>query len=73
MTLLNIYAPTADKPKEQLEFLDGITRYINEYSNNLILASNLNTYLSELDKHGKIDRYSEYSTRLNNILEQMTR
>jgi endonuclease/exonuclease/phosphatase (EEP) superfamily protein YafD len=58
---MNIYAPTGDKVKEQLQFLESITQHIMEHSNNLIIGGDFNTYLSELDKYGKFDKLSEYA------------
>jgi exonuclease III len=71
MTLINVYAPTGDKVKEQIKFLENISKYMNEYSNNIILGGDLNTYLSELDKYGKIDKISEYASKINNYLQDM--
>jgi exonuclease III len=70
LTILNIYAPTADKQKEQMDLLRQINNYVNDYSNNLILAGDLNTYLTELDKHGKVEKLTEFSLSLNNTMQQ---
>jgi exonuclease III len=69
LTLLNVYSPTGDKVKEQVQFLESITEYINEYNNNLIIAGDLNTYLTEIDKHGKVKKKSEYAKKINNIID----
>ena len=69
MTLLNIYAPTANKTKEQ--FLNTITKHINEYSNNITLGGNLNTYLTDLDNYGKLDNQPKYAMRINNVMDDM--
>jgi exonuclease III len=53
-----------------MELLWQITTYVHEYSNNLILAGDLNTYLTELDKHGNIDKQTEFAISLNNIMQQ---
>jgi exonuclease III len=60
-TLLNVYAPTGDKVKEQVQFLESITEHINEYNNNLIIGGDLNTYRTETDKHGILEKNSEYA------------
>ena len=62
LALLNVYAPTSDKQHEQVEFLDTIILYVNEYSHKIILAGDLNTYLSDFDKYWKIGKITEYST-----------
>ena len=69
MTLLTVYAPTGDKVKEQVQFLQSITEHINEYNNNLIIGGDLNTYLTETDKHGILEKNSEYANKINNIIE----
>ena len=69
LTLLNIYAPTGDKIKEQLQFIDTITEFINEHSNNLIVMGDFNTYLTNLDTYEKLDKTSEHANKINNILE----
>jgi exonuclease III len=68
LALLNVYAPTSDKHKEQGEFLDTIIPYLHEYSHKVILAGDLNTYLSDLDKHGIINKQSEYSMRISSLM-----
>jgi exonuclease III len=69
LALLNIYAPTADKQHEQNEFLDRILPYINEYAHKLILAGDLNTYLSKLDKQGEF-KATEFSKRINTVINE---
>jgi exonuclease III len=71
LALCNIYAPTADKQREQLDFLDSIIPLINEYADKLILAGDFNTYMGDLDKHGEIKKLSEYSCRIKTILEEL--
>jgi exonuclease III len=71
LALCNIYAPTADKQREQLDFLDSILPLINEYADKMILAGDFNTYMSDLDKHGEIKKASEYSSRIKTIIEEV--
>jgi exonuclease III len=70
LALLNIYAPTADKQQEQNEFLDTILPYINEYGHKLLLAGDLNTYLSNLDKQGEF-KATDFSNRIKTIMNEI--
>lgn len=54
LVLMNIYAPTKDKPKEQAVFIEQIFDILQEYQDkNIILAGDFNTYLNpDKDKKG---------------------
>jgi hypothetical protein len=71
LTLLNIYAPTADKQQEQIEFLDSILPYVNEHGHKIIIAGDFNTYLSKLDKYGDY-KATEYSNRIKTIMDELS-
>jgi exonuclease III len=71
LCLLNVYAPTADKAKEQNDFMDEITPIIDNNSHQLILAGDLNCHLTPKDKYGQQYKTTRFVTRLNTIIEQL--
>jgi exonuclease III len=71
LTLLNLYAPTADKSVEQAEFCDEIAPLLEENSVNLILGGDLNTYLEEADKYGNNVTITKFATRLKHIMNEL--
>jgi exodeoxyribonuclease-3 len=71
LTLVNLYAPTADKVNEQLQFLDYILPKLEENNENLIVGGDLNTYLGVLDKYGTDVKLNKFAIRLQNIMEEL--
>ena len=55
--LINVYAPTKDKPNEQIEFLQTIKDKCSDITDkNIVIGGDLNTYLNpKLDKKGGIE------------------
>ena len=70
-TIINIYSPTKDNLKSQLEFSHQINEILNKHhDNNIILGGDLNTYLSNLDKKGgKIENPTKYTDKINELCE----
>ena len=51
--LANVYAPTKDKPKEQIDFLSTLKIFLSDCGNNIILGGDFNVCLQpEIDKCG---------------------
>ena len=68
-----MYAPTKDRQKEQLQFVDYLGIFLKQHEGkNLILAGDFNTYLNyKLDKKGgSIGSESKYSKQLNSLCEE---
>jgi exonuclease III len=72
LTLINLYAPTQDKPKEQIQVLEEITDIIKDNVYNLIWGGDFNTHLCpRLDVfQNKTDKPSAYACKLLNIMEE---
>ena len=65
--LVNIYAPTKDKPNEQIELINLIKHHLVEFiDRNLIIGGDFNTCLNpDLDKHGGVkEDMSEYAKEI---------
>ena len=71
LTIMNLYAPTADKSVEQAEFLDEIVPILEENSVDLIIGGDLNTYLEEIDKYGNNVIITKFATRLKNVMHEL--
>jgi exonuclease III len=71
LCLVNVYAPMADKVSEQNLFLDTIMPIIDNNAHQIILAGDLNCYLTKKDKYGEYNGASTYVTRMNTIIDQM--
>ena len=70
--IVNIYAPTKDKPTEQLKFIKELDENLPLGEVSSIIAGDLNTYLNPiLDKDGgKIESQSKFAENLNFILNE---
>ena len=71
ITLLNVYAPTADKACEQQTFLDKLLPVLENNYENLVLGGDLNTYLEDIDKFGTSKTQSKFASRLKNIMSEL--
>jgi exonuclease III len=72
-TLFNHYAPTKDRPTDQLKHLLTIENLMAQFVNdNTLLAGDFNTYLDpDLDKSGgKREKRSEFAARLLDFMEE---
>ena len=72
-TLINIYAPTKDQYREQMQFSEYLRNFLQEkQGNNLILGGDFNTYLNHtLDKKGGSNEpESKYAKQLISICEE---
>ena len=66
--IANVYAPTKDKPREQLLFLENLQHSLDKFSDKaLIIGGDFNTYLNvSIDKKGGVsEQQSEYSQLLH--------
>jgi exonuclease III len=72
MTLMNIYAPTADKTTEQQEFLQFLLPYIEQNNDSLVWGGDFNTHLKSEDKHGKEVKITKFATTLQNIMHELS-
>ena len=70
LSLVNIYAPTADKKTEQIKFLDQIITLLENNSEKLILAGDLNTHLQPEDKYGVSYIKTEFATKLLDTMNE---
>ena len=73
--IVNVYAPTKDKPLEQLLFLKNLQNLLDTYSGNaIIIGGDFNTYLNvSIDKKGGTsERQSEYSQLLQGFCQEMS-
>ena len=73
--ILNVYAPTKDKPQEQLLFLKNLQNLLDISSDNvIIIGGDFNTYLNvSIDKKGGTsERQSEYSQLLQGFRHEMS-
>jgi hypothetical protein len=71
LTLLNYYAPTADKIMEQQRQLEQILPIIHNNFSELIWGGDMNMTLNpELDKYGKTENKSKYVTKILQILQE---
>ena len=73
LTLINVYSPTKDKLKKQLDFLVELKSFIDIYSNdNLIIGGDFNTYLNiNIDKKGgNLEKQSTYANNLISLCEE---
>ena len=71
--LLNVYAPTKDHPKDQIDLFKRISDLLEEYTDrNIVMGGDFNTCINPtLDKHGaKLEKRSEYSQIIEDYLEQ---
>jgi exonuclease III len=71
ITLLNVYAPTADKACKQQTFLDKLLPVLENNYENLVLGGDLNTYLEDIDKFGTSKTQSKFASRLKNIMSEL--
>ena len=73
LSIINIYSPTKDDPKTQLELIENISEEIEKVSDgNIIIGGDLNTYLDiTKDKKGGIfEKQSDYSKKWNSLCEE---
>ena len=72
MTLVNIYAPTQDKPKEQMQVLNEIMQIIKDNVYNLVLGGDFNTHLCpKLDMyHNTSNSTSMYASRIIELMQE---
>ncbi len=70
-TIINLYAPTKDKPTEQLNFFNSILPLIDQSDINTIIGGDLNTCLNTIDKSGgRVDPVSAYTSLIKNFMEE---
>ena len=72
-TTFNIYAPTKDQHREQMQFVEHLRNLLQEKQRqNLILGGDFNTYLNPAlnKKGGKCDSESNYAKQLKSICEE---
>ena len=72
--LFNYYAPTKDKPQEQIKEFDILSTMLTKYENkNIILAGDFNVCMNpEIDKvGGKKEKQSDYARKLIDLAEEM--
>ena len=70
-TIVNIYAPTKDKPVEQLDFFDTILPLIDNSDINTIVGGGFNICLHNVDKSGgRVEPSSSYASRIKTFLEE---
>jgi len=70
--LINVYAPTKNNQKPQLDFVEKLQELLsNNEESSMVVAGDFNTYLDSLmDKEGgKIEPTSKYTDKLNNLIE----
>lgn len=70
--LINIYAPTKDKEKDQLDFLNTLIDTLKNYTdNNIIIGGDFNTYLDpERDKKGgRVEKATRYAKDIIDLQE----
>ena len=73
--IVNVYAPTKDKPQEQLLFLKNLQNLLDICSDNaIIIGGDFNIYLNiSIDKKGGTsERQSEYSQLLQGFCHEMS-
>ena len=73
LILVNVYAPTKDKEKEQIDFIDVLRTMLEEYNDrNIVIGGDFNTYLDpNLDKKGGlIQNLSNYANFLKAFNEE---
>ena len=72
ITLLNCYAPTNSKSKDQINFLNSLLPLITKYQENLLMGGDLNVHLNpDIDKKGgKTHTLSQYASQLIAIMEE---
>ena len=70
LTLLNVYAPTANNTTEQMTFLQKLIPLLDEYSHNLILGEDLNTYFDHNNKYGT-PHFTQFSKSLSTIMDDL--
>ena len=76
VVLINIYAPTRDHQKDQLDFLDELKHFITLYENEIIIAAGdynvyMNRNLDKLDTMSNSGDNSEYRNEICSILDTM--
>ena len=69
LALLNIYAPTKDKVKEHVEFINSLRNELEMFSEKLIIGGDMNLYLNyNLDKDNTQSPNVKASAELQNVL-----
>ena len=73
--LLNVYAPTKDRPDQQMLFLDKMKKFIDDFlDRNILIGGDLNTYLDpKIDKTGgkEINEQSIFGKGIKLLCEEM--
>ena len=73
--LLNVYAPTKDRPDQQMLFLDKMKQFIDDFlDRNILIGGDLNTYLDpKIDKTGgkEINEQSLFGKGIMLLCEEM--
>ncbi len=70
-TVVNVYAPTKDKPVEQLDFFDSILPLLYNSDINTIVGGDFNICLNNIDKSGgRVEPPSSYASRIKTFLEE---
>ncbi|MCP3887659.1 MAG: hypothetical protein GY702_02140, partial [Desulfobulbaceae bacterium] len=70
-TIVNVYAPTKDKPVEQLVFFDSILPLLDNSDINTIVGGDFNICLNNIDKSGgRVEPPSSYASRIKTFLEE---
>jgi exonuclease III len=71
LTLLNYYAPTADKTTEQQQQLEHILPIIHNNFSEIIWGGDMNmTLIPELDKYRNTENMTKYATKITQILQE---
>ena len=68
--ILNLYAPTQDKIKEQVGFFENLSHDIDDFGAKLIIGGDLNIYLTSLDKDNQPTKISPVATMLQSVMEE---
>ena len=73
LDLVNIYAPTKDKQKEQNMFINTLNDIVRTSENSLIVGGDFNTYLDPIiDKcGGKTEQLSSSAQAIHNLCEEV--
>ncbi len=70
-TIINLYAPTKDKPTEQLNVFNSILPLIDQSDINTIIGGDFNTCLNTIDKSGgRSEPVSPYAMLIKNFMEE---
>ncbi len=70
-TIINLYAPTKDKTKEQISFFNSLLPLIDQSDINTIIGGDFNICLNSIDKSGgRVEPVSAYATLIKNFMDE---